>query len=312
MTPIPPLRLGTRASTLAMVQANLAARALAASGIGAAVEIVAIRTRGDEISRRKPRGRWVATDGQFTSDLERRVCAGELDLAVHSLKDLPTDADPDLGLAAILERDDARDCLIATRDETIDALPFGARVGTSSARRAAQLAAVRPDLVAWPIRGNVETRIARVRAGEYDAVLLAAAGLDRLGIPVAPTARLPLEVVLPAPGQGAIVIQCRRDHPAWHAIARADHAATRAAVEAERTLLRAVGGGCLAPLGAFAAVVDGRLEIEAAYEDRDGVLRRANAAGPLPETAEIVRRVAAAIVSEPPPDASPSIPGRPS
>ena len=296
------IRLGTRRSRLAVAQAELAADALRRIGAGDEVEIVALETRGDEISRRRPSGTWVASDGQFTSDLEQQLVTGEVDAVVHSYKDLPTESDGRLVVAAVLERGDPADCLITANDRGLEGLSFGARVGTSSARRAAQLAALRPDVVAMPIRGNVESRIARVLRGELEAVLLAAAGLERLAIRVPSGSRLSLGDVLPAPAQGALAIQVRRDQDAVvRAVGRADHGPTRVAVEAERALLRAVGGGCLAPLGALAEVDAGELRIRAAFEAHDGQLRRADERGSANDPGALVARVAARLLAVPVP-----------
>ena len=274
-----------------MAQARIAAEALA-STIGPA-ELVPISTRGDAISAEQPRAGWVETDGQFTRELERALLDGRVDLAVHSYKDLPIAPVEGLVIGAVLERGDARDCLVIADGGTIDDLPFGARVGTSSPRRAAQLAAARSDLIATPIRGNVETRLTRLNAGELDALILAAAGLDRLGIDVPDHARLSFDLMLPAPAQGALALQARLDDGDLRAtLASVDHAPTRAAVEAERRLLRHIGGGCLAPLGALGEVTGGTLRLRAAYEDRTGTYRRAESSGPVEDANAVVGSVA--------------------
>lgn len=286
------LRLGTRGSRLAMAQAQEAASALAqVLGLGS-VEMVEIRTKGDAISERRPAGHLVVGDGQFTGELERALLEQRIDVAVHSLKDLPTASNPALRLGAILERGDPRDCLLSRHPGGLDGLPFGARIGTSSVRRAAQLAAARADLVARPIRGNVDTRLRRLEAGEYDALLLAAAGLDRLGVPVSKDDRLSLEVMLPAPGQGALALQVRANDVSL--LARLDHGPTRLAVQTERALLRALGGGCLAPLGALAEVVDGQLRLRAAYEGRNA-FTRVDITGLADRPVEVVAEAAARI-----------------
>lgn len=279
MTATASIRIGTRGSRLALAQAGIAARALA--GTLGSSEIVPMSTRGDVISASRPRAGWVATDGQFTRELERSLLEGHVDLVVHSFKDLPTATVDGLAIGAVLQRGDARDCLITRDGQTLRELPFGARIGTSSPRRAAQLAARRSDLIAVPIRGNVETRLGRLAAGELDALILAAAGLDRLGLAVADGARLPLELMLPAPAQGALALQVRADDGGLRAsLAAVDHAPTRIAVEVERALLRRIGGGCLAPLGAFADVEAGTLRLRAAFEDGGGGFARAEATGP--------------------------------
>jgi hydroxymethylbilane synthase len=291
-TGVTTLRLGTRGSRLAIAQAREAASALAQVLGPGSVELVEIRTAGDAISERRPAGHLVVGDGQFTGELEQALLEQRIDVAVHSLKDLPTASNPALRLGAILERGDPRDCLLSRHPGSLDGLPFGARIGTSSVRRAAQLAAARADVVARPIRGNVDTRLRRLEAGEYDALLLAAAGLDRLGIPVSDDDRLPLDLMLPAPGQGALALQVRAgDVPV---VASLDHEPTRLAVQAERALLRALGGGCLAPLGALAEAVDGRLRLRAAYEGRRG-FTRVDLSGPADRPAEVVAEAAARI-----------------
>jgi hydroxymethylbilane synthase len=287
----PALRIGTRQSRLALAQAAIAADTL--RPVAGDAELVPIATRGDAISARQPNGRWVATDGQFTRELERALLAGEIDLVVHSYKDLPTEPVRDLMIGAVLERADPRDCLLTRTGLGLADLPFGARIGTSSPRRAAQLAAVRADLIAMPIRGNVESRIRRLDTGELDGLVLAAAGLDRLGIPVPPAARLPLDIMLPAPAQGALALQARTaDIPLIELLATIDHAPTRIAVEAERRLLRRIGGGCLAPLGALGEVQGDRLQLRAAYEDGTGAQVRAEADGLASASDAVVARVA--------------------
>ena len=286
------LRLGTRGSRLAIAQAHEAATALVRLLGQGSVEMIEIRTKGDAISERRPAGHLVVGDGQFTGELERALLERRIDVAVHSLKDLPTASNPELRLGAILERGDPRDCLLSRHAGGLDGLPFGARIGTSSVRRAAQLAAARVDLVARHIRGNVDTRLLRLEASEYDALLLAAAGLDRLGVPVSEDDRLSLEVMLPAPGQGALALQVRADDVAM--LASLDHGPTRVSVETERALLRALGGGCLAPLGALAEVADGHLRLRAAYEGRNG-LTRVDLSGPTDHPGDIVAEATARI-----------------
>lgn len=292
------LRIGTRSSRLALAQAEIALRALASTDAFRSAEIVPITTRGDAISARQPRGRWVATDGQFTRELERALLRGDVDVVVHSFKDLPTEPVEGLVIGAVLERADARDCLMTVSDHGLDGLPFGGRIGTSSPRRAAQLAATRCDLIAVPLRGNVETRLHRLEAGEFDGLILAAAGLDRLGIPVPASARLPFELMLPAPAQGALALQVRADDGRLcSALAVVDHAPTRIAVEAERTLLRAIGGGCLAPLGALGEVDRDTIRLRAAFEDGSGAFVRTEASGATADPASVVARVADEILA---------------
>ena len=292
MTATTTLRIGTRGSRLALAQARIAVDTLVSALSISSVELVEIRTKGDAISQRRPAGHLVVGDGQFTGDLEEALLEVRIDVAVHSLKDLPTASHPALRLGAILERGDPRDCLLSRHPGGLDGLPFGARIGTGSMRRAAQLGAHRVDLVARPIRGNVDTRLRRLDAGDYDALLLAAAGLDRLGVPVDDDDRLSLDVMLPAPGQGALALQVRAaDVPLVSAL---DHEPTRVAVQAERALLRALGGGCLAPLGALAEIADGQLRLRAAYEGRNG-FTRVDVRGPAERSGEVVAEAAARI-----------------
>lgn len=291
MTIAASVRLGTRPSELAMVQAALASEAL--EPLIGATDVVPVTTRGDEVSRRRPFAGWVESDGQFTRELDEALLRGEIDLAVHSYKDLPTAPVDGLVIGAVLPRADVRDCVVARGRVTLDELPPRARIGTSSPRRAGQLRAVRPDLVPVAIRGNVPTRVARVDAGELDAALLAAAGLDRLGIPIPDGARLSLDLVLPAPAQGALAIRVRAgDADLLDAVARADHRPTRTAVDAERALLRRLGGGCLAPLGAYAEASDGVIRLRAAYDVPGQGWRRADVRGPARDLSVVVEAAA--------------------
>lgn len=260
------IRIGTRRSRLALEQASRLTQELNAAGMDLDAEIVEVRTHGDSISERHPTGGFEVTDGQFTAELERAVLRGEVDVAVHSYKDLPTAMSPNTAIAAVLPRADARDCLLSRAGGGLERLPSGAAVGTSSVRRALQLLMARPDLVMRPIRGNVETRIARMQRGEYDAVVLAAAGMHRLGISVPAEAYLSYEQMLPAPAQGALAVQVHADRDdLLRRLRRLDHPPTRVAVDAERSLLREIGGGCLAPLGALGVVEGGRLRLRAVH-----------------------------------------------
>lgn len=255
-----PLRLGTRASELATSQSEWVADRLRSAGHE--VELVLVRTEGD-VSRASLSE--IGGTGVFASALRHALHDGSIDLAVHSLKDLPTAPEPGLVVAAVPEREDPRDALVARDGLTLAELPPGSTVGTGSARRAAQLAQLRPDLVVRDIRGNVGTRIAFVRDGELDGVVLACAGLSRLGRLDEVTDRLELTEMLPAPGQGALAVECR-DGEAALADAQAtdadlrrlladilEHAPTRAAVTAERAVLSRLEAGCTAPVGAYAA-----------------------------------------------------------
>jgi hydroxymethylbilane synthase len=295
------LRLGTRSSRLATAQSRIAAGAMAAAGIVERpdqVQLIRLRTRGDEISDRHPAGRWELSDGQFTTELERALLDRDVDLVVHSFKDLPTASTPGLAIAAVLERGDARDCLLTRDGGGLDGLPYGASVATSSTRRAAQLKALRPDLVIRPIRGNVDSRLRRLASSEFDALLVAAAGLDRLEVPVADTDRLSFDQMLPAPAQGALAVQVRSsDVELGERLAALDHAPTHIAVEAERALLGRVGGGCMAPLGALGEVTDGNLRLRAAYEGQSGALVRVDVGGSADASDEVVADAAHRILA---------------
>ncbi len=263
------LRLGTRTSRLATWQAEHVARSLEAAWPGVRVDFVPFVTQGDRtLDQPLPE---IGGKGLFTLELERALLDGRIDLAVHSLKDLPT-ADPDgLALGAITERADPRDAWVCPAGLALAGLAERAVVGTSSLRRASQLLRQRPDLDVRSIRGNVETRIRKTREGGYDATVLAVAGLDRLGLMGEATAVLDLDTMLPAPGQAALAVQVRADDPAVRdRVAALDHAETRAAVEAERHFLAALGGGCSAPIAALATTADGTLSLRGRVCSVDG------------------------------------------
>jgi hydroxymethylbilane synthase len=262
----PALRLGTRGSKLALVQAGLLADELRARG--AAVELVVIRTEGDE---RSPSVVW--GEGAFVVALEEALLDERIDVAVHSAKDVPTAENPRLTIAAYLPREDPRDALVCREPgKTLATLPPGATVGTDSPRRAAFVRSRRPDLVTQPLHGNVDTRLRKLAAAEADAIVLAVAGLRRLGLGERITEVLPAAEFLPAPGQGALAVQVRAgDAAAGPLVERLDDPATRAAVEAERAFLRASGGGCRAPLGALAEVEGAIITIRGAAADEGSV-----------------------------------------
>lgn len=248
-----PLRLGTRASALATSQSGWVADRLRAAGHE--VELVPVRTEGD-ISRASLTE--IGGTGVFASALRDALRREEVDLAVHSLKDIPTAAEPGLTIAAVPEREDPRDVLVARDDLTLDQLPDGSVVGTGSPRRAAQLAQTHPGLQVRDIRGNVGTRIAMVRDGELDAVVLARAGLARLDRLADATDILDLGTMLPAPGQAALAVECRDDDADLIALLQdvLEHEPTRVAITAERTVLAALEAGCTAPIAALARPVD--------------------------------------------------------
>lgn len=250
------LRLGTRGSALALAQATTIANALSARG--ATVELVTIASEGDRSSESLAT---LGGTGIFASALRDALLQGEVDAVVHSLKDLPTAPAPGLAIGAVPKRADARDALCARDGLTLDTLPAGARVGTGSPRRAAQLRSRRPDLEVVDLRGNVDTRLGKVVSGELDAIVLAAAGLERLGRPEAITELLGLDGWPTAPGQGALAIEVRAGDESR--VSGLEHATSRMLVEAERLTLALLEAGCSAPMGAHAIIDDGMLFLSA-------------------------------------------------
>jgi hydroxymethylbilane synthase len=247
------LRAATRGSALALVQTELVAAALRALDPALVVENVEVRTEGDR-DRSTPLS-VLGGRGVFVRAVEEALLEGRADIAVHSLKDMPTTQLPGLTLAAVLPRADLRDALVAREGRRLADLRHGARVGTSSRRRVALLHALRPDAEAVEIRGNVDTRLRKVAEGEYDAAILAAAGLERLGRISEAAELFEPERFLPAPGQGAIVVQCRADDAATlDRLAAIDHRETHLATDAERGFLAALGSGCSLPVGAYARI----------------------------------------------------------
>lgn len=274
MTPRPAaasLTIGTRGSPLALAQARIVADLLAA-GSGLACSVRVVETQGDRTQAMGEPLPEIGGKGLFTAELETGLREGAFDLAVHSLKDLPTAAAPGLVVGAVCAREDVRDCLVSRDGSALAGLPLGASVGTSSLRRAAQLRALRPDVRVEPVRGNVGTRVRKAREGVFDAVVVAAAGIARLGLEDEVAEWLPEETMLPAPGQGALAIQCRADDEATAALLRAvDDPATRAATTAERAFLAALEAGCSAPVAAYGRVSAGReLELDGLVASLDG------------------------------------------
>jgi len=260
------LRIGTRGSALAVAQTGTIASALAAKG--AATEIVTISTEGDRST--EPLATLGGT-GVFATALRNALLAGEVDVVVHSLKDLPTAAHPGLVIGAIPKRADPRDALCARDSLTMDTLPPGARIGTGSPRRVAQLKARRPDLEVVGIRGNVDTRLGKVASGELDAVVLAAAGLERLGRLDAITEFLGIDGWPTAPGQGALAVEVRAGEEKL--VSALDHRTSRVIVDAERQTLALLEAGCSAPVGAHALIDDGMLFLSARVYAADGSSR---------------------------------------
>jgi len=276
------LRIGSRGSQLALWQANHIAALLRERGHEVELEI--IKTTGDKIldvALAK-----VGTKGMFTKEIEEALADKRVDLAVHSLKDLPTELAPEFAIAAITTRENSRDVLCSVKFESIDQLPHKARVGTSSLRRQAQLLAMRPDLQIHPLRGNVDTRLRKLAEGEYDAIILAAAGLHRLGKTELVKQVISPEIMCPAAGQGALGIEIRRgDESTQQHLAFLDDANARAATACERALLNKLGGGCQVPIGAAAEVRNGRIHLDAivAHPDGSKILRESRD-GEDPET----------------------------
>jgi hydroxymethylbilane synthase len=288
-----PIRIGSRGSALALWQAEHVKARL--EGLGHPAEIRVITTTGDRVQDRRLES--VGGKGAFLKEIEEAMLDAEVDLAVHSLKDVPTALPQGLRLCAFLERADPRDAFVSASGRFLADLPAGARIGTTSLRRRAQVKAMRPELAVEDLRGNVDTRIRRLREGRFDGILLAMAGLVRLGRAAEATEALDPDTFLPAPGQGAIALECRAaDDRITSVVAPLHHAETAAAVTAERSLLAALGGGCNVPLGAHAVRRDGALRLSAFVAREDGsMVVRADAAGAEPD--ELGRRVAAELIS---------------
>lgn len=282
--------IGSRGSALALWQARYITAQLKKLGIEARIEI--IRTTGDRLQTDAtvPAGK-----GLFTKEIEEALLTGAIDVAVHSLKDLPTQLPDGLALAAIPEREDARDAMVGAK---LDELPPGAHAGTSSERRAAQLRILRPDLKIDAIRGNVDTRLRKRREGEFDAIVLALAGLRRLGLEHEASELLDPKQMCPAPGQGALGIETRAGGEAHRLCAALNHEASAAAVACERAVLAGLGGGCQLPLGAYAERRGDTLSVMAVVLSRDGSRSiRAKAEGPMTDPVGLGESVAADLKS---------------
>ncbi|HWC16902.1 MAG TPA: hydroxymethylbilane synthase [Terriglobales bacterium] len=261
------LRIGSRGSQLALWQANHISALLQQQGHVVSIEV--IKTTGDKITDVALAK--VGTKGMFTKEIEEAMLEGRVDLAVHSLKDLPTELSPDFVLAAVPEREDPRDAFLSKKYSDIRELPKQARVGTSSLRRQAQLRALRKDLEIIPLRGNVDTRFRKLQAGEFDAIILAAAGLTRLGLRDAIREYFGPDEVCPAAGQGALAIETRADDLGTAAALKfLDHGPTRNAIACERATLNGLGGGCQVPIGAYAQVQGRELLLQAVVASPDG------------------------------------------
>jgi len=284
-----PLRLGTRASALARWQADWVAGELRASGVE--VELVPITTSGDV---RRGSIAEIGGQGLFTKEIQRALRDARIDLAVHSLKDLPTEPVPGLRLAAVPPRAPVGDVLVCREPSTLDGLGQGAVVGTGSLRRRAQLLCARRDLEIQDLRGNVDTRLAKLDRGEYDAVILAEAGLRRLGFEERISHVLPTSIMLPAVGQGALGLETRADDRETNrAVARLNHPASQSAVQAERSMLAALKGGCLAPIAAWGRVEGTKLRLTARVIAGDGTRKLEAEQTATPDAAEQLGRAVA-------------------
>lgn len=291
------IRLATRKSALALWQTEHVADLLRAAHPGLRVELVPMTTRGDRIIDRPLSD--IGGKGLFLKELEVAMLDGEADAAVHSLKDVPMELDGPFALAAVLERADPFDAFVCNHWESLDALPHGARVGSSSLRRQAQLRARRPDLSIQDLRGNVNTRLAKLDAGEFDAILLACAGLLRLDFPERIRQRLVAPGWVPAAAQGAITIECRADDlPMCELLNALDHAPTRTCVEAERALTRRLQGSCQVPIAAFAELSGAQLYLQGLVGDATtGELIRAEGDGTASDPNALGSRVAEQLLS---------------
>jgi hydroxymethylbilane synthase len=291
------MRIGTRGSQLALRQTAIVAEALRAAAPDIHIEVTVIKTEGDrrlDVSLEE-----VGGQGVFVKDIEQALLQGEIDAAVHSLKDMPATTPEGLTIGAVLERGDVRDALVSRGGLTLSQLPPGARVGTDSRRRSVQVLAVRPDLRLESIRGNVDTRVRKAESGEYDAVVLAAAGLERLGLLERAAEVFEVDIVLPAVGQAVLAVECRAaDAGTIAPLQRIEHAPTRTAITAERAYLRALGAGCRLPVGALGEARGGVLRLQGVLGTEDGRLLRAEVTGPEAEAEALGAGLAGRLMAE--------------
>jgi len=288
--------VGSRGSRLALRQTEIVQEALRRLHPSAAFQVRTIKTAGDRTTASLNE---IGGRGVFVIELERELLSGGIDIAVHSLKDLPSQETSGLTIAAVPPREDARDALFSRDARTLAGIPAGARVGTGSPRRAAQITALRPDLVVADIRGNVDTRLRKVEEGEYDAVVLAAAGLARLGWLHRAAQVFEAGEMLPAVGQGALAVQVREeDSEIRSLVSAADDAATRAAVTAERAFEKRLGGGCHAAIAAFGEREAGRLRLRGLVGAADGTLLRGETEGPAENAERLGVDLAERLLSE--------------
>ena len=291
------LIVGTRGSRLARRQTESVVALLKEHCPDCRLEVRTVHTTGDR--RPEPLSE-ISGEGVFTKELETALLAGEIDIAVHSLKDLPTDIAHGLAVAAVTRREDPRDALVSRDRTPLAKLPRGARIGTGSVRRAAQLRLLRPDVKPVPIRGNVDTRLAKVGSGDVDAVIVAAAALSRLGWLDRAAELIPLEAMLPAPGQGALAVETRADDAeVLRIVASIDDRDSRLATAAERAFLRRLGGGCRIPVAALATIKNGELRLDGLVVDPQGRQAfRGEMTGAPADAESLGERLAASLLSE--------------
>jgi len=284
------LIIGTRGSQLALTQTNMVARAIEAANPDLTMDVQILKTKGDQVTD-VPLASF-GGEGVFVKELERALLSGEIDMAVHSLKDLPTTLPEGLVIASTPERADVRDALIAKQVDRLEALPEGACVATSSPRRRAQLLAYRPDLRLTDIRGNIDTRLKKLtEADDLDAIILAAAGLDRLGWGDRITERIDCEVCMPAVSQGALAIETRMDDDRTiAAVSRINHVITHQAILGERAFLRGIGGGCHTPVGAWGRIQENTLRLDGILAALDGSWMVRDTVSGTPEEADVSGR----------------------
>jgi hydroxymethylbilane synthase len=290
------LTIGTRGSKLALIQTQIVQSALEAAYPDLKVDVLPITTRGDVVLDRPLSA--IGGKGLFIAEIEDALRRGDIDVAVHSAKDLPTEMPDDMALAAFPLRADPRDAVVSRDGLRLDQIPTGACVGTGSARRASQLRHLRPDLILADLRGNVDTRLRKLQEGQYDAIILAAAGLERMGLADRIAEYLEPDIMLPAVAQGAIAVEIRANDVATLALFSAiDDAATRVAVTTERAFLAALGGGCSVPVGGYARLTGDKLRLMGMIGSGDGRVVRGMLSGPSKEPALLGRRLARRLLS---------------
>ena len=293
-----PVVIGTRGSSLAMCQAHIVQARLEERFPDRVFTLRTIKAQADK----KPELPLIAMEGEgiFVKELEAALLDGRIDLAVHSLKDLPLDLPPALCLAAVLEREEPRDAVVSRSGKPLERLPDGSRIGTSSLRRRSQLLHRRPNLQVLEMRGNVDTRLRKLNEGQYDAIVVAACGLIRLGLETRITEYLNLADMIPEPGQGALAIETRADDAAIRKLTGAlEHPETRACIDAERAFLRALGGGCRVPIAAYASFDEGEVKLEGTVVAVDGSAQvRGMLAGSMTEPVALGQRLAAQLISQ--------------